>query len=51
MSLEKQFRIVGVDYIDGQKILVEFSDETHAVFTLVQLLSLTPDRTPSNTDE
>jgi hypothetical protein len=51
MSLGKEFRIVGVDYIDSEKILVEFSDETHAVFTIAQLLSLVPDRTPSNVEE
>jgi hypothetical protein len=45
---ETQFRILTVDRIDGSRIVVEFSDKTHAVFTLNQLISLAPDRTNSD---
>jgi hypothetical protein len=43
-----QFRIVAVDHINGDKIIVEFSDETRAAFTLSQLIGLTPERRPSD---
>jgi len=44
MSDEKQLHIVGVDQLNGDRVVVEFSDDTEATFTLNQLLSLLPDR-------
>ena len=43
-----QFRIVAVDPINGDRIIVEFSDDTQATFTLAQLIELAPERTPSD---
>jgi hypothetical protein len=43
-----QFRIVGVDHADGDKIIVIFSDDTQATFTLAQLIGLEPKRIRSD---
>jgi hypothetical protein len=47
MSPDKDLHIVGVDRVEPDKLLVEFSDETQAMFTLTQLLSLKETRNPS----
>jgi hypothetical protein len=48
MSNGKQLQIVSVDHLNGNRVVVEFSDDTEATFTLDQLLSLLPDRAWSN---
>jgi hypothetical protein len=48
MSDGKQLRIVSVDHMNGDRVVVEFSDDTEATFTLDQLLSLLPDRPQSD---
>jgi len=48
MSDEKQLHIVGIDQLNGDRVVVEFSDDTEATFTLDQLLSLLPDRARAN---
>ena len=44
MSNEKQLRIVSVDQLNGDRVVIALSDDTEATFTLDQLLTLLPDR-------
>jgi hypothetical protein len=41
MEAAEQLLIVGVDRIDGDQVMVEFSDHTQSLFTVKQLLSRT----------
>jgi hypothetical protein len=46
-----QLRISTVDMVGSDRIIVDFSDDTQAIFTLAQLTHLAPERSPSNTEE
>jgi hypothetical protein len=46
-----QFRIVAVDHINGDRIIVEFSDDTQATLTLAQLMELAPARISSDIND
>ena len=48
MPNSEQFHIANADVLDRNTIVVNFSDDTSATFTIDQLLSLAPDRTSSN---
>jgi hypothetical protein len=47
MAAGVELEIVGVDRIDGDKIIVNFSNATEAVLTIQDVLQVLSTRTPS----
>ena len=48
---ENHVRVLGVDPVDSDKIIVDFSDDMHVTFALAELLAITPSHAPSNVND
>ena len=44
MPDQDELSIIAVDRYDGDQLMVNFSDGTFAIFTVQQLMALTPER-------
>ncbi len=51
MNKDEDLSIVSLDRYDGDAIHVGFSDGSSAIYTVQQLLALTPERLKAESDE